>query len=58
MVICCLDDHTRVVLQDTNGFLDSDYINANYMAVSNLQIHAFAAQISLEIYYSEVDACY
>ena len=32
-----LDDHTRVGLEDTNGFLDSDYINANYMAVSNSQ---------------------
>ena len=31
-------DHTRVVLQDTNGFLDSDYINANYMAVSMMML--------------------
>jgi hypothetical protein len=39
-LIFSLDDHTRAVLEDTNGFQDSDYINANYLAVSSLQKHS------------------
>ena len=40
LLICCLDDHTRVFLENKNGFEDSDYINANHLAVSSLQKHS------------------
>ena len=37
--VCALDDHSRVRLQPQDGESGSDYINANYVDVSNTPTH-------------------
>ena len=38
MILCLTDDQTRVLLNEIAGVEGSDYVNANYIAVSLLTI--------------------
>ena len=36
-IVCYIDDHTRVTLENIDGIPESDYINANHIDVSTMK---------------------